>query len=148
MSAETRKFDQAATLDKLLAMGKRLADAVAADIAALERGAFQELRTTDPQVATLAAQYAREVSALKAAGGIRNAPATMVAALKETGARLKTLLIQHDRLVHCLRQASEGVVQTIAQEVEKSSKRSVPYSPKAAQAKAASAGAIVYNKMV
>jgi hypothetical protein len=148
MSADARNGNQTAALEKLLAMGKRLADAVGADIVALERGAFQELRTTDPEIATLAAQYAREVGALKASGGIKNAPPALVAALKETGTRLKTLLIQHERLVHCMRQASEGLVQTIAEEVEKSRKRSVPYNPAAAQSKTAAAGAIVYNKVV
>ena len=147
MSAEPRSH-QTAALEKLLAMGKRLADAVAADIAALERGAFQELRTTDPEIAGLAAHYAREIAALKAAGGVRNAPAALVAALRDAGARLKTLLVHHERLVHAMREASEGLVQTIAEEVEKSRNRSVPYTPQAAQAKPAASGAIVYNKVV
>ena len=91
--------DQIPRLEHLLAMGKRLAAAIEADITALERGAFQDLRSTDPEIAKLAALYAREVATVKAAGGIGDAPAALVAALKETSVRLKAGLLRHDRLV-------------------------------------------------
>jgi hypothetical protein len=139
--------DQTMRLENLLTMGRRLADAIAADIEALERGALNELATTDPEIGRLAAQYAREVAALKAAGGIRRAPRALTAALKEIGARLKHLLLRHDRLVACMREASEGLIQTIAEEVDKTRKRTAPYTAKP-KAKSGGGDPIVYNKVV
>jgi hypothetical protein len=139
--------DQTHRLENLVLMGKRLADAVEADISAIERGAFRELRTTDPEIANLAALYARDVAALKAAGGIQKPPRELARALKETSLRLKTLLGQHDQLVMCMRKATEGLVQAVAEEVEKTRKSIVPYTPKP-QPKSTGAGAIVYNKVI
>ena len=138
---------QTVRLEYLLTMGRRLADAIATDIDAMERGALNELATTDPEIGRLAALYAREVAALKAAGGIRRAPASLIAALKEIGKRLKHLLLRHDRLVVCMREASEGLIQTIAEEVDKKRKRTTPYSAKP-KSKRSSGDPIVYNKVV
>lgn len=88
-------------------MSNRLCDAISADIAALEQGDFSKLSTADPEVGRLCALYGREVTALKTAGGIKNVPAQLVAALKESGARLNNLLAHHESLVACMRQASE-----------------------------------------
>jgi hypothetical protein len=139
--------DQTRRLENLLTMGNRLADAVEGDIAAMERGTLRELRTTDPEIANLAAIYAREVAALKAAGGIKNPPQELARALKDTGLRLKTVLSHHDKLVMCMRKATEGLVQAVADEVERTRKSIVPYTPKP-PAKSSGAGAIVYNKVI
>jgi len=62
-------------LEQLLTVSKRLADAIATDIAALEKGEFGELMTTDPEIERLCAFYGREVKALKAEGGVKRVPA-------------------------------------------------------------------------
>ncbi len=138
---------QVRRLEQLLAISKRLGDAIEADIAALERGAFGELTSTDPEVARLCALYGREVTALKASGGIKNMPEQLIATLKQSGGRLNKLLARHESLVACMRQASEGLIQAVAEEVEKSRRRNAPYSgtPKP---KRVSSGAIIYNKVV
>ena len=135
-------------LEHLLAMSNRLSGVIEADIAALEQGAFNNLSTTDPEVGRLCALYGREVMALKAAGGIKDVPAELLAALKESGGRLTTLLLRHGSLVACMRQASEGLVQAVAEEVEKSRKRGAPYSSPSKPKRESSGGAIVYNKVV
>jgi len=137
---------QALRLEHLLTLVRRLADAVAADIRALEKGAFDELVTTDPEISRVAALYAREVAALKAEGGIRT-PGPLTTALKEMGATLKQLLLRHEKLVACLREASEGLIQTVAEEIGKTRKRAAPYSAKPRQ-KTASGEPIVYDKVV
>jgi hypothetical protein len=139
--------DQTARLENLLTMGRRLADAIAADIGAIERGALAELATTDPEISRLAALYARDVAALKAAGGIGRAPRALTAALRDVGIRLKSLLLRHERLVAVMREASEGLIQTIAEEVDKTRKRTAPYSAKP-KTKRGSGNPIVYNKVV
>ena len=135
-------------IEQLLAMSNRLCETITADIAALEKGDFANLATTDPEIGRLCALYGREVTALKTNGGIKNVPAELIAALKESGGRLNNLLGRHESLVACMRQASEGLIQTIAEEVEKTRKRGAPYSATPKPRRETSGGAIVYNKVV
>jgi hypothetical protein len=143
IAAERRRM----RLDQLLAVSRRLGDAIEADIAALEKGEFGELKTTDPEIERLCAFYAREVKALKTEGGIKQAPAPLLAALREAGTRLDSLLRNHERLVTAMRQAAEGLVQAVAEDVERSRRGAAPYLP-VPQTKRSSSGAIVYNKVV
>jgi hypothetical protein len=134
-------------LEQLLAVSRRLGDAIEADIEALEKGEFGGLKTTDPEVERLCSFYAREVKALKAEGGIKQAPPGLLAAMREAGARLDSLLKTHERLVAAMRQAAEGLVQAVAEDVEKTRSGAAPYCA-TPQAKRSSSGAIVYNKVV
>ena len=135
-------------MENLLAMSNRLCDAIAADIEALEQGDFSKLTSTDPEIGRLCALYGREVMALKNSGGIRSAPSSLVTALKDSGSRLNQLLGHHESLVSCMRQASEGLIKVVAEEVEKTRTRGAPYSPVPKPKRPASSGAIVYNKVV
>jgi len=134
-------------MERLSVLCERLGQAVALDIEALERGAVREIRLPDPEVARLAALYTREIGALRAAGGAKGAPATLVQRLKEHAGKLKTLLEQHGRLAHRMRHASEGLIQAIAEEIEAARKRTAPYSGNARGPKGPS-GAIVYNDLI
>jgi hypothetical protein len=135
-------------MENLLAMSTRLCDAISTDIAALEKGDFGAIASTDPEIGRLCALYGREVMALKSAGNIKNMPVELVEALKDSGGRLSRLLGQHETLVACMRQASEGLIQAVAEEVEKSRKRAEPYSATPKPKGKSSAAAIVYNKVV
>lgn len=135
-------------MENLLAMSNRLCDSIQADIEALQQGDFSKLTSTDPEVGRLCALYGREVMALKNSGRIKSAPAALVAALKDSGGRLNRLLGQHESLVGCMRQASEGLITVVAEEVEKTRTRGAPYSPVPKPKRQTSSGAIVYNKVV
>ena len=135
-------------MENLLAMSNRLCDAISIDIAALEKGDFNAIASTDPEIGRLCALYGREVLALKKSGGVKNMPAELVATLKASGERLSRLLGQHESLVTCMRQASEGLVQAVAEEVEKSRQRGAPYSAAPKAKRQTSTGAIVYNKVI
>jgi hypothetical protein len=135
-------------LEQLLTVSRRLTEAIAEDIAALEAGAFGDLKTTDPEIERLCAFYGREVRALKAEGGVKHAPAALLAELKESGARLDRLLKRHAGLVAAMRQASEGLVQAVAEGVEKIRTGAKPYAANPKPKRASPAGAIVYNKVV
>ena len=134
-------------LEQLLTVSRRLSDAIAADIEALERGAFGDLKTTDPEIERLCAYYGREVKALKADGGIKHAPAQLVVALREAGARLNELLKSHERLVAAMRHAAEGLVHAVAEGVERSRAGELPYTANPIAKRPASA-AIVCNKVI
>ena len=135
-------------MENLLAMSSRLCDVISTDIAALEKGDFGGIVSTDPEIGRLCALYGREVMALKSAGGVKNMPAELVATLKASGERLSHLLGQHESLVLCMRQASEGLIQAVAEEVEKTRKRGEPYTATPKPKGQSSSGAMVYNKVV
>ena len=135
-------------LEQLLTVSRRLIEAVAGDIAALERGAFAELKTTDPEIEKLCAFYGREVRSLKAEGSIKGLPKTLIIELKEAGGQLDTLLVQHAHLLAAMREASEGLVQAVAEGVVQARSGSRPYGQQPPPTRATSTGAIVYNKVV
>ncbi len=72
-------------MENLLAMSNRLCDAISTDIAALEKGEFGDLASTDPEVGRLCALYGREVMALKNSGGIKNVPVELVDGVEGSG---------------------------------------------------------------
>ena len=136
-------------LEQLLTVSGRLIEAVSGDIAALERGAFTELKTTDPEIEKLCAFYGREVRSLKAEGGLKGVPHALITALKDAGRRLDDLLVRHTYLLAAMREASEGLVQAVAEGVEQKRNASKPYLQQPPPKRAAiSSGAIVYNKVV
>jgi hypothetical protein len=135
-------------LEQLLTVSGRLIEAVAGDIAALEQGEFGQLRTTDPEIERLCAFYGREVRALKAQGGVKSAPAALLAAMRESGAQLDGLLKRHERLVGAMREASEGLMKAVAEGVDKIRTADAPYTPVPKAKQASPAGAIIYNKVV
>ena len=135
-------------LEQLLTVSGRLIEAVAGDIAALEKGEFGDLRTTDPEIERLCAFYGREVRALKAEGGVKRAPARLLAAMRESGAQLDRLLKHHERLVGAMREASEGLMKAVAEGVDKIRTGDAPYTPVPKAKQASSGGAIIYNKVV
>ncbi len=144
ISAERQRM----RLEQLLTVSGRLIEAVAADIAALEQGEFGQLRTTDPEIERLCAFYGREVRALKAQGGVKRAPAALLAAMRKSGAQLDRLLKHHAHLVGAMREASEGLMKAVAEGVEKIRTADAPYTPVSKAKQASSSGAIVYNKVV
>jgi hypothetical protein len=135
-------------LEQLLTISGRLIEAVGADITALEKGEFGELRTTDPEIERLCAFYGREVRALKAEGGIKRAPASLLAQMRESGAQLDRLLKHHERLVGAMREASEGLMKAVADGVDKIRTGDAPYTPVPKAKQVAASGAIIYNKVV
>jgi hypothetical protein len=135
-------------LEQLLTVSRRLTAAIGEDIAALEAGSFEELRTTDPEIERLCAFYGREIRALKAEGGVKRAPAPLLAAMRESGAELDRLLKHHEHLVAAMREAAEGLVKAVAEGVEQSRAGAAPYAPVAKAKRPSSSGAIVYNTVV
>jgi hypothetical protein len=133
--------------EQLLAMSLRIGDAIEADIAALEKGRFDSLKTADPELERLCALYGREIKALKSDGGVQGVPSALVDKLKVAGARLNGLLARHERLTGCMRSVSEGLVQAVAEEVQKSRESAAPYAANP-KAKRPFADAIVYNNVV
>ena len=140
MSADTQK------IELLIAMAERLIAAIEADIAALKAGRPQDLRTTDPEIQRLSALYGREAAGLDPARA-KAAPSELRRKFFDTTARFRDTLALHTRLLTRVRNASEGLVKAVAEEIERSRAPTRNYAPTAPQARP-HAVTMVYNSVV
>jgi len=133
-------------IERVIAMAERLIEALAADIAALEKGEPRAMRTIENDFQQLAAQYGREAAGLNSDFVSKHAPAPVYAKLKAVTQKLRELLLLHARLLTRIKNASEGMIRAIAEEVDRRRIAARPYAPKGAYA--AQPAAMVYNSVV
>lgn len=133
-------------IERLCALAERLIVALETDIAALQEGRTHQLATNDPEVQKLTAQYGREASGfdLRIA---QAAPPTLRQRFLSITAKFREVLQLHTRLLTRVKNASEGMIQAIAREVEKANAPTRTYGPKPGY-KPQSGGAMVFNKVV
>jgi hypothetical protein len=137
---------EAERIERLVKMAERLIEAVEADIAALKAGKPQQMRTTDPEVQRLTAMYSREAQGLSAAAA-KAAPAALRARFTETTRKFRDALQRHARMVTRVRNASEGLIKAIADEVDRRAAVTRTYNPRAANY-GKPAQAMVFNRVV
>lgn len=152
MSADPRIADP--RIDRLVIMAERLIEALSADIAALEKGRPREMRSLDPEIQSLSAQYMREAAQF-GPSALQAAPAEARARLTAVTKRFQDMLTLHGRMLTRIRGASEGIIKAVAEEVERRRLRSRPYAPpgksygaRAPAPKPVSTGAMLYNHVV
>ncbi len=129
-------------IERVIALAERLIAALEADIAALEKGKPQAMKTIDPEIQKLAALYAREAGGLNATIAL-SAPGALRTRLTATTTRFRDTLQRQARILTRVRNASEGIVQAIAREVERRRTVTTPYGRKPMPARAASA--MIFN---
>lgn len=132
--------------DRLIALTERLSEALKADIAALERGRAGEMRTIAPDVQQLTALYGREAVGLDVASARAASPEAR-AKLTQATKRFHQTLAVHTRLLTRVRNAGEGLIRAVAQDVEKKRSAQRPYARMAPPAPR-STGAMIYNNLV
>lgn len=135
-----------ARIARLVAMAERLIVALEADITALESGKPKEMRSTDPEIQHLCAMYQREAASFNPAQA-KSAPRELMARLTETTKKFRDLLMRHARILTRVRNASEGMIQAIAEEVDRRRAPLRTYAP-AQVAKPRAATAMVFNSVV
>jgi hypothetical protein len=128
-------------IERVITLANRLIGALEGDIVALENGTPQAMKTIDPEIQKLAALYAREAAGLTAPVA-KAAPEALRSTLAATTERFRETLKKQSRLLTRMRNASEGMVQAIAEEVEKRRQIVRPYGP---SAPARPAGAMIFN---
>jgi len=133
-------------IERLIVMAERLIGAIEADIAALEAGRPQDLRTIDPEIQRLSALYGREAASLDPERA-KAAPAELGNRLFATMSKFRDTLRLHSRLVTRVRNASEGIVKAVAEEVERRRAPLCTYQPATGRQRP-QAGALVYNAVV
>jgi len=113
-------------IERVVVMAERLVEALRADIAALESGRPRQMKMLDPEFQSLSAQYSREARSLNRVA-IEAAPAELRARLTLATRRFREALMLHGRVLTRIRNASEGMIKAVAEEVEKRRNRSRPY---------------------
>jgi hypothetical protein len=133
-------------IERLIALTERLTAALEADIAALERGRAKEMRSIEPDIQQLTAFYSREAAAVGPAIAKAALPATR-AKLAEVTKRFRETLALHARILTRLRNAGEGLIRAVAQDVEKKRQAARPYG-RAPTPNTRSTGAMIYNSVI
>ena len=130
----------------MIAMAERLIAALESDIAALTAGNVVSLKTADPEVQKLTAQYGREAQDfdLRIA---QAAPVTLRTRFLTITARFREVLQLHTRLLARVKNASEGMIRAIANEVDRMNAPTRVYGPHPGY-RPQSSGAMVFNRVV
>ena len=132
-------------IERIIAMAERLIAALEADIAALKAGTPSAMRSTDPDIQRLSALYGREVQTLDP-GIARSARADLRAKFIAVTAKIREVLALHARMLTRVRNASEGMIRAIAEEVDRMKAPMRTYGPAASQARGGSA--MIHNSVV
>lgn len=133
-------------IERLISMAERLIVVLESDIAALKTGNVAALKTNDPEVQKLTALYGREARNFDPAIA-RAAPQALGTRFLTVTARFRDVLQLHARLLARVKNASEGMIRAIADEVQRMNAPIRTYGARPGGAPV-SAGAMVYNKVV
>jgi hypothetical protein len=133
-------------IERLISLAERLIVALESDIDMLKAGKAQALRTNDPEVQKLTALYGREAQGFDPRIAQAAAP-TLRQRFVAITAKFREVLQLHGRMLTRVKNASEGMIQAIAREVERANAPTRTYGPRPGY-KPQSSGAMVFNKVV
>jgi hypothetical protein len=133
-------------IERLINLAERIITALEGDIAALKEGRADTLSTNDPEMQKLTVIYGREAKGFDPRLA-QNAPPTLRQRFFAITAKFREVLQQHARMVTRVKNASEGIIRAIAQEVERANAPMRTYGARPGY-KPPSAGPMVFNKVV
>lgn len=140
------KMQDTPRIERLIAMAERLIVALESDIAELKNGRTASLKTNEPEIQTLTAQYGREAQGFDPRLA-QSAPPSLRQRFIAITAKFREVLQLHARMLTRVKNASEGIVRAIAAEVERTHAPMRTYGPRP-DARPKSSGAMVFNKVV
>jgi hypothetical protein len=133
-------------IERLISLAERIIAALESDIAALKEGRPGVLQTNDPEIQKLTAIYGREAKGFDPKLA-ENAAPTLRQRFFAITAKFREVLQLHARMLTRVKNASEGIIRAIAQEVERANAPMRTYSARPGY-KPPSAGPMVFNKVV
>jgi hypothetical protein len=133
-------------IERLIALAEKLVVALESDIAELKSGRTATLRTNDPEVQKLTALYTREAQGFDPRIA-QSAPPTLRQRFMAITAKFREVLQMHARMIARVKNASEGIVRAIADEVERANAPVRTYGPRPGY-KPQSSGAMLFNRLV
>jgi hypothetical protein len=135
-----------ARIERLIGLAERLVTALENDIAALKAGTPAALCTANPDIQRLTASYGREAHGFDVRIA-QAAPAPLRSRFLAITAKFREALQLHTRLLAAVKNASEGMIKAIAEEVHKMNAPMRTYGPRPGAAPQSS-GAMVFNSVV
>jgi hypothetical protein len=133
-------------IERLISMAERLIVALEGDIAALKAGTPSRMVSMDPEIQKLSIIYGREAQNFDIRIA-KAAPMALRTRFLVITARFREVLKLHARMLTRVKNASEGMIQAIAREVERMNAPTRTYGPRPATAPKSS-GAMLFNKVV
>jgi hypothetical protein len=130
-------------VERLIALAERLTQALEADIVALKAGRPDQMRTIDPEIQRLSALYSREATGVDAKLA-KATPRDLWTRFLAVTQAFRETLAAHGRYLMRVRNASEGMIKAIAEEVERKRALTRTYAPPKA-APQRSSGAMLIN---
>jgi hypothetical protein len=140
------KLHDTPRIERLIALAERLIAALESDIAELKKGRTATLKTNDPEIQKLTALYGREAQGFDPRIA-QSAPPTLRQRFLVITAKFREVLQLHARMVARVKNASEGIIRAIADEVERTSAPMRTYGPRPGSAPKSS-GAMLFNRIV
>ena len=134
-------------LERVIVLAERLRTALEGDIAALRAGKPQQMSSLDPEIERLTMIYMREVSTIDP-NRANSAPSELRKRLTQVTGKFRETLTMHQRLLTRVRNASEGLVKAVANEVERQRAPKITYSPGAVNPYRKAPQAMIYNGVV
>ena len=133
-------------IERLIMMAERLIVALEADIAALKAGQPAAMKSMDPEIQKLTVIYGKEAQNFDIRIA-KSARADLRARFVLVTAKFRDVLQMHARMLTRVKNASEGMIQAIAREVERMNAPIRTYGPRP-PARPQPSGAMVYNRVV
>ena len=135
-----------ARIERMIALAERLVTVLESDIAVLKSGNPGALKSAHPDVQKLTAQYGLEAQNFDIRIA-RAAPLGLRTRFMAVTAKFREVLQLHSRLLARVKNASEGMVKAIAEEVNRMNAPTRTYGPRPGY-RAQSSGAMVFNRVV
>ena len=140
------KLEDGPRIERLIALAERLVVALEGDIAALKAGKPGDMKSLDPEIQKLTAIYSREAQNFDIRIA-KSAPPSLRERFMVITARFREILQLHARMLARVKNASEGMIQAIAREVDRMNAPTRTYGPQSGY-KAQPSGAMVFNRVV
>jgi hypothetical protein len=133
-------------IERMISLAERLVAVLESDIAVLKSGNPGALQSADPEVQKLTAQYGREAQSFDIRIA-QAAPVSLRTRFMTVTAKFREVLQLHTRLLARVKNASEGMVKAIAEEVNRMNAPVRTYGPRPGYGTQPS-GAMVFNRVV
>ena len=146
MTTAPVKLEDTPRIERLIALAERLIAALENDIAELKSGRTATLTTSDPEIQKLTALYTREAQGFDPRIA-QSAPPTLRQRFVAITAKFREVLQLHARMIARVKNASEGIISAIADEVERANAPMRTYGPRPGY-KPQSSGAMLFNRVV
>ena len=144
MTAAARKDEP--RIERLIVMAEKLIAALEGDIAALKSGKPAAMKSMDPEVQKLSVLYGKEAQNFDIHLA-KSARDELRARFVAVTAKFREVLQLHARMLARVKNASEGMIQAIAREVDRMNMPTRTYGPQSGY-RAQPAGAMVFNRVV